>query len=88
MAASFTSSLEHGWRLFGDPMEAYGGREYVMEMAEYWYEHSLERFERAPAGGYVVVHFDDLVSDPAGTVASIYAGLGLETSAPFAEVLR
>jgi hypothetical protein len=48
----------------------------------------LERLARAPAECYRIVKYDDLVSDPEGTVTGIYAHFGWEMDCGFARVLR
>ncbi len=85
---SYISLLDYTWRFLADPLEEYGSRDYVLEMARHWYRYPLEQLERAPRENYVVVNYNDLVQDAERTVADIYRRLGFEISPDFARVLR
>ncbi|MGD2145230.1 MAG: sulfotransferase [Anaerolineae bacterium] len=88
VVASFISLKEHEWQLLGNPTEEYASRDYILDMARHWYSYPLERLEQAPQDSYIVVNFNDLVSDARGTVRSIYDCFGLEISPAFDEILR
>ena len=88
MVPSFISLKEREWQLLGDPTEEYASRDYILDMARHWYTYPLERLEQAPQGSYIVVNFNDLVSDARGTVRKIYDCFGLELSPAFDEILR
>jgi hypothetical protein len=85
---SYVSLLDYSWKFFGDPLEDYASRDYVLAMARHWYSYPLERLQRAPEGSTVIVNFDDLVGDPERTVAETYRGLGFEIGPAFARILR
>jgi len=88
VVASFISLKEHEWQLLGNPAEEYASRDYILDMARHWYSYPLERLEQAPQDSYIVVNFNDLVSDAGGTVRKIYDCFGLEISPAFDEILR
>jgi hypothetical protein len=88
MIPSYISLKENEWQLLGSPVEKYGSREYVLDMAEHWYTYPLERLKRAPEDSYIVVDFNDLVSNARQTVREVYDRLGLELSPAFDEILR
>ena len=56
-------------------------------MARHWYDYPLQCLEHAPQDSYVVVRYEDLVSDPAQTVARIYRHLGIDLDPTFSQVL-
>lgn len=85
---SYISLLDYEWRLFGDPIEPFGGRDYVLEMARHWYTYPLERLEQAPPDQYTIVRFDDLVNDAEQTVMEIYDRFGLELPLNYARLLE
>jgi hypothetical protein len=88
MIPSYMSLTEFEWRILGDPVEEYGCRDYVLDMARHWYTYPLERLERAPQDSYIVVNFNDLIDDAEQTVREIYSRFGLSISRDFAQVLR
>jgi hypothetical protein len=85
---SYISLLDYAWRVVGDPVQPYGARDFVLEMARHWYTYPLEQLERAPEESHVVVRFDDLVRDAERTVTDIYDRFGFEMTPAFAQVLR
>ena len=86
--ASYISGVDHGWRLLGDPVEEYGCRDYILEMAGHWYRYPLECLDRAPQDSYILVKFDDLVGDPEQTIRDIYQHFDLAISPAYAQALR
>lgn len=88
MIPSYISLKEQEWQLLGDPVEEYGSRDYILDMAQHWYSYPLERLERAPRDSYIVVNFNDLVNHADRTVAEIYDRFGFQIGPTFAEVLR
>lgn len=62
--------------------------QYVQETVRTWYRYTLARLEQAPPESYTIVRFNDLTSDPEGTVRGIYEHFGFEIDDTFAEVLR
>ena len=88
MIPSYISLKEDEWRLLGNPVEAHGSREYVLDMAQHWYSYPLERLDRAPRNSAIVVNFNDMVRDARGVVTEIYERFGLELSPTFDETLR
>ena len=88
MIPSYISLKENEWQLLGNPVEEYGSREYVLDMAEHWYTYPLERLEQAPQDSYIVVNFEDLVTSARETVREIYDRFGLEHNPAFDEILQ
>jgi hypothetical protein len=85
---SYVSLLDYTWNVLGDPLWEYGSRDYVLDMARHWYSYPLERLGRAPRDSYIVVNFNDLVSDAEQMVADIYSRFGFDISPAFAQVLQ
>jgi hypothetical protein len=88
MIPSYISLKEDEWQLLGDPVESYGSRAYVLDMARHWYSYPLERLDKAPQNSAIVVNFNDLVQNARGVVTEIYNRFGLELSPAFDEILR
>lgn len=87
MIPSYISLKEDEWQLLGDPVEVYGSREYILDMAQHWYTYPLQRLERAPRDKAIIVNFNDLVNDAQTVVTEIYEQFGLELHPAFDELL-
>jgi hypothetical protein len=88
VALSMVSFLDQSWHILGGPAGDAGAREAVLGVVEAWHTHPLERLRSIREERYCVVRFEDLVRDPAGAVARIYARFGLEVSAAYACALQ
>lgn len=88
MIPSLISLKAYEWSLFGDPLEEYACRDYVLNVASHWYTYPLERLKHACQGQHIVIDFDSLVSNPEQAVRTIYTHFGLDVTAEFADVLE
>jgi hypothetical protein len=88
MVPSFVNMMQFSYRVMGAPRQSDKLREFVVEMARHWYTHALQRLDRAPPDRHIIMRYDDLVADPAGIVARIYARFGLEIGPEYARVLQ
>jgi hypothetical protein len=88
MLPSYVNMMMFSWRVLGIPVEGNGLRDYLIDMARHWYTYPLEILQKAPAESYAVVKYDDLVSDPAGTVRAIYGRFGFEIGPAFRQTLQ
>jgi hypothetical protein len=88
MIPSYISLKEDEWHLLGSPVEKYGSREYILDMAEHWYTYPLGRLEQAPQDSTIVVNFNDLVENARQIVREIYDRFGLELGPAFDEILQ
>ncbi|MGD8902464.1 MAG: sulfotransferase [Anaerolineae bacterium] len=88
MVPSFVNMMQFSYRVMGAPDQSDALRDFVVEIARHWYTHALERLDRAPPDRHILVRYDDLVADAAGTVARIYARFGLEIGPEYARVLQ
>jgi hypothetical protein len=85
---SYLSLLEYTWDMLGVEMKGRQAKDFVLHMAGHWYRYPLRRLERAPQDRYIVVRFDDMVTDPEGTVQAIYRRFGFEGSPAYAQELQ
>jgi hypothetical protein len=74
-------------RRYGDPKEEYNLQESVIEHSKHWYLYPHQYLKTLPANQYIRVSYQDLVSDPKGTVERIYDQFGFELSPEFSKVL-
>ena len=88
MVPSFVNMMQFSYRVLGAPEESDALRDFVVDMARHWYTYALDRLDRAPQDNYIVVRYDDLVADPAGTVARIYDHFGFEIGPTYAQTLQ
>ena len=85
---SFLHMMQYSWRVLGAPDRGPALREAILDMAHHWYTYPLERLARAPEDRYILIRYDDLVADPAATIAEIYERFGFDLSPTYAEVLQ
>jgi hypothetical protein len=85
---SFLSMMQFTWRVVGVPVQGSELRDFVLAMARHWYDYPLRCLDKRPKDSYVIIKYDDLVSDPSNTVKAIYRQIGLPMSSDFAEVLQ
>lgn len=85
---SHLSLKEYEWQMLGNPLKPYASREFILESSQHWYTYPLERLEGEPEDRFVVVNFNDLVSNTRETVKGIYQRLGFEISPAYNKVLR
>jgi hypothetical protein len=88
MLPSYVNMMMFSWRVIGIPVEDHALRDYLIEMSRHWYTYPLERLERAPSENYAIVKYDDMVSDPEGTIREIYGRFGFEIGPAFERVLQ
>ena len=88
MVPSFVNMMQFSYRVLGVPEESAALRDFVVNMARHWYTYALERLERAPQENHIIVRYEDLVADPAGTVSRIYAHFGFEIGPAYARILQ
>ena len=88
MIPSWINSVAYGWRVSGGTPDPYASRDFVLDLAEHWYRYPLECFERAPRDSYIVIRFNDLVSDVESVVRAIYDRFGLEMSEQLLQAAR
>ncbi len=88
MVPSFVNMMQFSYRVLGVPEKSDALRDFVVDMARHWYTYAIERLERAPQENYIIVRYDDLVADPAGTVSRIYDHFGFEIGPTYAQILQ
>ncbi|MGC9467510.1 MAG: sulfotransferase family protein [Anaerolineae bacterium] len=88
MIPSMISTLDYTWQVLGDPPEPYACRDYVLEMAHYWYTYPLQRLAEAPPKSYIIVNFNDMVESVDHTVERIYRRFDLEITPEYRRVLE
>jgi hypothetical protein len=85
---SLMSYLSFPWDWVDNDPQAYLFRDGVLDMAEHWYRHPMERLADWPDSRSAVVRYDALMTDPRAVAGDLYARLGLDISPAFAECLR
>lgn len=84
---SFLSYMHYIWGCIDNDPRGYAFRDWLLEMAEHWYQHPIERLAYWPDDRHTIVFYDDLVTDPGLTTREVYSRLGLDISPVFAERL-
>lgn len=85
---SLLSYMYYTWDCLDNDPRGYFFRDRVLEMAEHWYWHSMERLAYWPESRCAIVRYDDLTTDPCAAVTDLYDRLGLRISPAFAEYLQ
>jgi len=85
---SFLSMMVFSWKAVGVPDDTVELRRFLLRMARHWYGEALALLERLPEGQHIVVNYDRLVSDPEGTIRSIYDRFGFPLDDRFGRSLR
>lgn len=75
------------WHYFSSARERFPLREHVLELAMEWYRYPLELTRTVAAGHLLFLSYEDLVTDPVGTVERIYGWLGADIDEAFAASL-
>jgi hypothetical protein len=87
---STISLYTNHWRTYGDPEEKYPQPEsgVLLEQARHWYIHPHQYLKHLPEDQYIMVHYQDLVADPEGTIKQIYHQFGIDMTAEYQNVLH
>lgn len=80
MVPSQVSMWAFKWNVTCSPLDSYPYEDELLEMIRYWYQHPLERLAEAPEDSYMIVRFDELVSDPQAVVRQMYDHFGFTMS--------
>lgn len=73
---------------FSDPAEPYPHLDFLCETYHYALYHALERLDSEDPTKYLIIRYDDLVSDLEGTIHRLYQHFGLPLSADFEKILQ
>ncbi|MGB2955995.1 MAG: sulfotransferase [Anaerolineales bacterium] len=84
---SHISLKEREWQMLGSPLEEYACRDFILDLAEYWYKYPLQKLRELPENQAIIVKFEDLVSDAEGTVKKIYDRFGFKISPGYLKIL-
>jgi omega-hydroxy-beta-dihydromenaquinone-9 sulfotransferase len=88
MVPSMVSVIEYAWQLLGNPPKPYMARDNIIEMAQHWYNYPLEQLDQADEASYLIIRYEDLVSDVQATVQRIYKQFGFRLHPQYVEYLR
>ena len=84
---SMISWMSFQWEKYIDWPERYLYQDDLMELAKEWYEYPLTILDRTQKSRYVIIKYDDLVSNPQKTISMIYDKFGYEMSKEFKQIL-
>jgi hypothetical protein len=85
---SFISMMEFSWRVLGLDADTPELKQFIIDMACYWYRYPLERLAQEPDSRYIVVKYDDLARQPEKVLANIYEHFGLQQSDRYRAMLQ
>ena len=86
---SSVSMFSNHWQTYGEPKEPYPkpAAEVMREQAKYWYLYPHQYLKNLQPDQYVMVRYQDLVTDPQATIENIYTRFGIELTAEYQKVL-
>ncbi len=84
---SLISYMATGFHLFCQLEEKYPYREKILKLIDYYYQYPSEVFTNYQREDFMVVNYDDLVGDPAGTVQDVYNRLQMRLNLDYLSTL-
>jgi len=73
---------------YGDPEAEYSLQETMIESSKHWYLYPHQYLKTLPPDQYIQIKYQDLVSDPKGTVERIYQRFNFEITPAFLQILE
>lgn len=86
---SSVSMFSNHWKTYGEPDQDYPetAREVIQKQTKHWYIYPHQYLKKLPEDQYVMVRFQDLVTDPQSTVENIYQRFGIQMTEQYKETL-
>lgn len=86
---SSVSMFSNHWKAYGEPEKDYPqpAQDVMREQAKHWYVYPHRYLKTLPPDQYIVVRFQDLVSNPKETIENIYAQFGMEITPEYRQIL-
>lgn len=75
-------------RTYGDPESEFNLQETVIEHSKHWYLYPHQYLKDLPANQYIRVRYQDLITDPKGTIEEIYHRFGFDLGPEYARILK
>lgn len=72
MLASKTSFFTYIWRYFNTPLEEYPFKDMLLELTRRWYLDSLDKLAQLPISEYVILKYEDLISELDGSIRMLF----------------
>lgn len=85
---SFLSYMHYIWGCLDNDPCGYAFRDWLLEIADHWYQYPIDRLEYWPDDQYAIVFYDDLVANLSLTIKDIYAVFDIELTPAFTKCLR
>lgn len=85
---SMLSMASYIWHSRIDMEPGYPHQEKLYEIAKYYYTYPLERLERRPEDSYILINYEELVSEPSRVIQAIYQRFGFELTPGFLQALQ
>ncbi len=85
---SMVSLANYVWNCYGDSVEPYSGRDFIFKLAKYWYSYPLKALADFPEKSYIIVKFEDLVSNADKIIEKIYQHFEFKLDANYRKILK
>lgn len=85
---SMVSLVDYVWNYYGESVEPYSGKDFVMKLAKNWYTYPLRVLSEYPKDRYIVIKFDDLVENADKVIEQVYQHFDFELDNRYAAILK
>ena len=85
---SLISYMSTGFHLFCQLEEKYPYQDKILKLILFYYQYPSEVFTQLQMEDYMVVNYDHLVTNPAGTVQDVYNRLDMNLSMDYLDLLK
>ncbi len=85
---SMVSLVNYVWNYYGDSVEPYSGSNFIFKLAQNWYSYPLQALTDFPKESYIIVKFEDLVSEADKTIERIYRHFDFELDSSYRKILK
>jgi hypothetical protein len=88
MLPSVTCWFTFWWESFANPLETYPEKHFIVNLCKHWYHYPLRCFNRMPEEKYIIIGYEELISEPEQTVKRIYDHFKIPLNKDFLKKLK
>jgi len=85
---SYISMLKKQAEVLDDPISKKNIRNFVVDMARYWYTYPLQMLDQMPKSDYQIIKLEDLSNNVKETIDELYKKFGLTLHSKYAQKLN
>jgi hypothetical protein len=85
---SYISMLKKQAEILDDPISKKAIRNFVVDMARYWYTYPLQMLDQMPKSDYQIIKLENLANNVKETIDELYKKFGLTLHSKYAQKLN